>query len=375
MKVLFASPYLFPQGGGLERYAHAMATRLSGRGHDVVMLGHAARALDERRDGMRIVGVEHGARLSNTPVGLEVGRAARRILREEGVDVVNVHTPVPGTAELVAWAAARERVPVVVTYHAGRLEGPGLLGVAARLHSLSAQRWLISRAAARIAVSPYVAERVFGARESVVVPPGVDADRFRPVGAPVPGRILFVGPVDRAYAWKGLAVLLRAFGRVASEMPGATLRIVGDGDLVDAYRAHHADLPIEFVPRVSDDALPVEYSRASVVVLPSLTPAESFGMVLAEANACGRPVVGSDVGGIPSFVRPGENGLLARPGDESSLAASILAILQDPRGASRMGAAGRERVLRHHRWEDLAQSTEAVLTEACGRGAGRTPAG
>ena len=310
--------------------------------------------------------IGHGAairpaiKLSNTPISRAIYREARRVLGERRPDLVHVHTPVPGTAELVAHAARKEGVPYVVTYHAGALGGPpGLLSLAAGLHAWTFERSMLREAAGHIAVSPFVAENALRRHSSEVVPPGVDTARFRPLGAPVAGRVLFVGPVSRAYAWKGLSVLAAAM----EQLPDSHLRIVGDGDLAERYRAQGAHV----TGRVTDEQLIEEYNAASVVVLPSVTTAESFGMVLAEANACGRPVIGSDIGGIPSFVRDGENGFLVEPGNVQGLAEAIEPILQDADLAARMGSAGREIVGRDHRWPDLAARTVAVYERALRR--------
>lgn len=380
MRILVATPYLFPHGGGLERYAHTLAQRLVAQGHRVVELGHGPVASDHDEGGLRQVTLPPRWKLSNTPVTLGYHGLARRLVREERIDVVSVHTPVPGCAELAALAAKRERVPYVVTYHAGRLEAPrgSALNLAAAAHRGSAERLLLRGAAGRIAVSRYVADHVFRGRASAVIPPGVDAQRFRPALPEAPGRILYVGPVDRAYAWKGFATLAEAFVRVAAANPRAHLRVVGQGDLVDEHRARFAAAGlaerVSFAGRVAEADLPEEYQRASVVVLPSTSPAESFGMVLAEANACGKPVVGSRVGGIPCFVDDGVNGLLAKPGDPAVLAAKIERLLADERLRKRLGMEGRAKVLNEHRWDALAKETAAVLQAAAHRGASRATA-
>ena len=365
MRILVATPYLFPEGGGLERYAHTLSERFRALGHDVVELGHGP-ALPPRW------------KLSNTPLSLRYHREARRILRESRFDVVSVHTPVPGCAELAALAARRAGVPYVVTYHAGRLEAPkgSPLGLAAALHRATFERMLLAGASGRIAVSPFVARNVYRDHPCAIIPPGVDATRFRPGEPESPGRILYVGPVDRAYAWKGFEVLVEAFERVADAFPAAHLRVVGKGSLVESYQARFAAEGladrVSFAGRVEEEALPSEYQRASVVVLPSTSSAESFGMVLAEANACGRPVIGSRVGGVPSFVHDGRNGLLCKPGDAASLAAKIARLLRDPALRRRLGAEGRARVLNAHRWDALAKETLAVLEGATGA-SGRAP--
>lgn len=364
MRALLVTPWLPPRGGGLERYAATVAERLARRGHEVTLLGHADAEVDELAGGVRRVGVVPDLRLSNAPLSRALGRRARTLIRAEGHEVVNAHTPVPGAAEAAFLAARAERVPFVVTYHAGRLESASpFLAPAAMLHRVTMERVMLARAAGRIAVSDYVGEHVFRGLPHAVVMPGVDVARFTPGGEPVPGRVLFVGPCARAYAWKGLAVLAEAVQKV----PGATLRIVGEGDLAERYRA----LGAEVVGRVDEKRLVEEYRAASVVALPSTTPAESFGMVLAEANACGRPVVGTRMGGIPCFVKDRENGVLANPGDVGSLADALAFVLEDPGLARKLGQAGREKVLRHHRWDDVAARTLDAYQDACARARAR----
>lgn len=213
---------------------------------------------------------------------------------------------------------------------------------------------------------------------SALVPPGVDTARFREVAPRDPGRILYVGPVSRAYAWKGFADLFEAFARLASRVPHAKLRAVGGGDLVQHYLGEAAKRGlahrVSFMGRVADDALPREYSRAEVVALPSTSEAESFGMVLAEANACERPVVGTRVGGIPHFVRDGENGLLVEPRDPDGLAVALERLLHEPDHARRLARAGHERVLREHRWSELAHRTVEVYEAAHARALARPSA-
>lgn len=356
MRALLVTPWLPPKGGGLERYAVTVAERMARRGHEVTLLGHADAEMDEVARGVRRVGVVPDVRLSNAPLSRELGRRARTLVRAEGHEVVNAHTPVPGAAEAAFLAARRERVPFVVTYHAGRLESSApWLAPAAALHRHTAERAMLAGAGGRIAVSDYVARHVFGKRSSAVIMPGVDVERFSPGGRPVANRVLFVGPASRAYAWKGLAVLADACQRI-----GASLRVVGDGDLADHYRA----MGVEVVGRVDEARLVEEYRAASVVALPSTTPAESFGMALAEANACARPVVGTRMGGIPCFVSHGENGLLAEPGDVDSLADALHEILDDEGLAWKLGLAGRHKVVRHHQWDDVATRTVDALMDA-----------
>ena len=372
LRILSATPYYSPEGGGLERYAHGMLSRLAARGHDVEALAFTTGTPAEARiDGVRVRTVRPTFRAGNTPVGADFSGLVRKAIRAARPDVLVAHTPVPFPAQAAAGVARREGVPYVVTYHAGMLRGSSpLLAAVAALDRWTFERRMLEGASSLIAVGPYVRDHALRRHRgrTTIVPPGVDVERFaaRPGDAASP-TVLFVGPLAEAYRWKGIDVLWAAFQHVRERVPDAKLRIVGAGDRLNEFQAKAGTFgagAVELMGRVPDDGLPSIYRDAAVVALPSLTDAESFGMVLAEANACGRPVVASNIGGIPDFVRDGDNGYLARPGDAKDLAERIVSVLQDPDNARAMGERGRQRVVAEHDWGHLAQRTEAVLERA-----------
>jgi glycosyltransferase involved in cell wall biosynthesis len=187
-----------------------------------------------------------------------------------------------------------------------------------------------------------------------------------PAGPPTGHDVVFVGRLQRTSRWKGVEVLLSAFARMAS--PEARLVLVGDGDDVPALRAQAESLGV--ADRVAwrgalhDADLVRAYQQAAVVVLPSLTEAESFGMTLVEAMSCGRPVVGSDVGGIPYVVRDGVDGLLVPPGDADALAAALDRLLASPSERMRLGDAGRQAAVERWDWRHSLAGTLQVLRNA-----------
>jgi glycosyltransferase involved in cell wall biosynthesis len=270
----------------------------------------------------------------------------------------------------MAYRAARGAgVPFVATYHAGRLRGSSpLLDAMAAVDRATLERSMLAGSDRLIAVSPYVRDNALARQRDRVsiVPPGVDHDRYCPNGVTKSAAgILFVGPLDRSYRWKGVDVLADAFERVRRKRPDATLTLVGRGDRHDEFqRRAAADPAITVKGRLSEAEIVHEYRKAAVLALPSTTDAESFGMVLAEANACGTPVVASRVGGIPNFVRDGDNGWMARPGDATDLAARLLHVLDHPDEARILGAQGRRRVVAEHDWDALTRRTAAVLEDA-----------
>jgi glycosyltransferase involved in cell wall biosynthesis len=199
------------------------------------------------------------------------------------------------------------------------------------------------------------------------VPFGLDPGRFRPD----PGRAFrrerglegfVVGYVGRLLPVKGLATLAEAFGRL--DRP-ATLLLVGSGpesDAIDrAARAGGWTERLVRIPSVGHDEVPRLMASLDALVLPSITlpkAREQFGRVLIEAMACEVPVVGSSSGAIPEVI--GRAGLIFPEGDAAALAAVLRRLIDHPGEAARLGAAGRERVLRHFTWERVAEHFRAI---------------
>lgn len=159
---------------------------------------------------------------------------------------------------------------------------------------------------------------------------------------PPAGRyVLFLG-----YPWflKGVDVLIRAFGRISDRHPDVELRIVGHCPDRAPFEAIAGGNPrITFHRAVHHAEAMALMAGCSAFVLPSRT--EAMGRVLLEAMALRKPIVASRVGGIPTYVEDGRNGLLFESGDVDDLAAKLDALLDDPARADRLAEEGHRRVL------------------------------
>jgi glycosyltransferase involved in cell wall biosynthesis len=372
LRLALVTPRFPPEIGGLEGYVGRVAETLQASGTfdvTVITTGRSSRnGLDNHR-GIPVHRLGTWATLSNTPLNPMWWWQLRRLLTRLEVDLVNAHAPVPGLADIAAFTSP---VPVVLTYHAGSLvKGGHPLDGLLRAY----ERFLLPRVFARcaelVAVSPVA--RTHRTGRAQLVPPGVDCERFTP---PPPGnarepRVLYVGRVEKASRWKGLHVLMASLVRLRRVVPGVRLEIVGGGDDVAALQALSRRLGVddlvEWTGSVAHRDLPEHYRRAGVTVLPSLTESESFGMTLVEAMACGCPVVGSDVGGIPFVVRDGVDGLLAPAGDAEALAERLAYVLTDATLAASLGAAGRKAAEERWAW----RHTDARLMDLLIRSVGR----
>jgi MMP alpha-(1->4)-mannosyltransferase len=192
-----------------------------------------------------------------------------------------------------------------------------------------------------------------------VVPVGVDHTVFRPSpGArPVPGRIMVTSSSD--VPMKGLVPLLEAVAKLRAERD-VELVVIGrprPGGRVDrAIQRLSLSDTVRCVSGISDAELARLYGEAEVAVVPSLY--EGFSLPAIEAMACGVPVLATTGGALPEVVgRDGETALLVPPDDPGALAQGIGRLLDDPDLRDRLGAAGRERVLRRFTWEVTARGT------------------
>ncbi|MCF1647460.1 glycosyltransferase family 4 protein [Streptomyces indiaensis] len=213
-----------------------------------------------------------------------------------------------------------------------------------------------------------------------VVHIGADTDLFSPdPSVPVvPGRIVTTSSAD--VPLKGLVHLVEALAKVRTEQPAAHLVVVGkrptEGPVAQAMERYGLEGVVEFVKGITDAELVDLVRSAQVACVPSLY--EGFSLPAAEAMATGTPLLATTGGAIPEVAgRDGETCLAVPPGDSGALAAGLGRLLSDPDLRARLGAAGRERVLRHFTWARAAEGTVARYREAIARsegGTGRSPA-
>ena len=275
-----------------------------------------------------------------------------KALAERGVAVLHAHFGVEGV--YVTPTAKALGVPLVTTLHGFDVTITKKQLIASKKPSwINYVTWrtsLFEAGASFVCVSEYIRRRAiewgYPAERTVVLPIGVDTDVIKPVPFVGTPRIVHVA---RLVEVKGTADLLRAFAAVRRALPSAELVIVGDGPLRTRLGALATELgvagAVRFLGALPHAEVLAEVGAAQVLCLPSATAAsgaqEGLGMVLLEAAASGRPVVGTDHGGIPEAVVDGVNGYLVPERDPAALAERLLAVLTDPGLGERLGAAGR----------------------------------
>ena len=366
MKILIATPYFWPQVGGMENYARFLARGLSEAGCEVVVVcgdRTVLRPTREEVDGHTVWRLPVWRVVSNTPVNLAWWRYLRRIIRTERPDVINAHTPVPFMVDMVTWAAGR--LPVVVTYHAATLLKPGsaLMSLVIRGY-LAVQLLTLARARGIIAVSPYVRERLTPWQgKTTVVGNAVTAvgDARDMTGA----GLAFVSNLEPTHRWKGLDQILDALAILKRDGLTVSLTVIGDGADRPRYeqRAMSLDLgeQVRFAGRLVERDRDVLVREAAAVVLYPTTANDAFPTVMLEAWAQGVAVIAAAIGPLPSLVDDGVTGLLVEPDNATALARALRGALDDSARLLALGEAGRQLVAREYTWPQQIERTLTVL--------------
>lgn len=245
-------------------------------------------------------------------------RALARVVGRVGPDLVHLHSAKAGLAGRLA---VRGRIPTLFQPHAWSFDAvTGPVAAAARAWERGASRWtdrLIAVSDAELA-----AGRAAGVTTpAMVVPNGVDTDRFAPHPGPVADGVPTVLCLGRVTRQKGQDLLLKAWPWVRTAVPAARLVLVGDGPQRAAWSAG-TDGSVRWESATSDPRR--WYLDADVVVLPSRW--EGMPLVALEAMACGRPVVGFDVTGVAEAI--GDGGTVVPAGDVRALADAVVARLR-----------------------------------------------
>ncbi len=269
--------------------------------------------------------------------------ALARLMRRERIDIVHNYLL---RANVIGTIAGRmARVPVVLGSKRGCHERRGMELVGAKLSN-----WLADRVTANAeAVREFVHDNEGCPKEKmVVIPSGVDTDRFQPLPAADykarlgldPARPV-VGIVTRMRVRKGVEEFLRAMAMVRASHPDVQVAVVGevelDEELTRLVRETGLSDHLKLLGRRSD--MPEVLSAFDMFVLSSHD--EGMSNAILEAMAMERPVVATDVGGTGEVIRHGQSGLLVPPKDPVPLAAAIIEVIEDPSRAAAMGRSGR----------------------------------
>lgn len=261
-----------------------------------------------------------------------------QVVRREEIDLIHTHWIVP-QGLIGAISGRLLHRPHILSVHGTDVN------IAAKSRLLGWVTRIVTRNSGKILTNSTYTRELFisidpSAESKIeVIPMGVDVKLFQnalngnPKGKSGAPYILYIG---RLIDCKGLEYLIEAFAIVLHRIPGVKLIVGGEGPEEERLKQQVAHLglneSVQFIGLIASPDLSRYYHDATVFVLPSIQTegqTEGLGVVLLEAMACGTPVVGSSVGGIPDIIQDGWNGYLVRERSPSELAERIIALLEN----------------------------------------------
>ncbi len=344
-----------PKIGGIQSYLWELWRRLPATETTVVTTPHAGAAEWDAEQAFRIVRRRERVLLPSRRLARDVDALAREV----AADVIFVDPALP-LGLIVPWLHA---APVVVVLHGAEITVPGRLPTKPLLgRVLRSAAGVVAAGGYSLAEGEHAAGRTLA---SLLVPPGIDVERFRPaandadrraarvaLGLDVDTRIVL--GASRLVPRKGFDVLIAAVSSLPADVH---LVVVGGGRdrarLEKLVAARSLGDRVRFLGRVSDDELGLAHRAADAFAMLCRDrwgglEAEGFGIVFLEAGASGLACVAGRSGGSHEAVLDGETGYVVAPRDVDAIAQRLRALLDDPALRSQMGL--RARALAETEW-------------------------
>ena len=352
--------------GGAQEHVHSLVTRLDPSNYDVrvVSLSHGSSVRRLEKAGVDVSVIDE-------PDDRAAVRALAEMLAEMEPEVIHNHmyrAEVVGTrAALLLGEMGCKRPAIISTVHSSRVRCVDDRVALRQLTPLMDRLIVVSKA-----IELKIQEEGRTGAPTSLIYNGVDLQRYnhqQPCCTLheeylIPESVPIVGVVARLEAEKGHRVLLEAWPLVLDEHPEAWLLVVGEGSERNSLEAQTGSLGISdhvvFTGRRED--VPAVTAALDVAVLPSYREAQ--GLSVLEAMALSRPVVASNVGGIPEMIEDGVTGLLVPPGNREALADAINHLLSDHPYADMLAKRGHDLV--HDRFciELMTSQIETLYDEA-----------
>jgi len=372
MKIAQVTKYFHPHRGGIESNVLGISEGLADLGAEVLILTSDTprRAETEELSGIKILRSTCFFTAFNDPFTPGIFKN----LMTQDYDIIHIHLPDPFNSVYALLAAKIRKKPLYVTYHADVIKNRWYHTPFKAIYSIVSYR-LFKTAVRIIATTPdYVKESQIPPefRDKVVIVPNfVDSGKYIPELSGHRIRkehnlenkkvILFLG---RLVPYKGVEYLLTAYKKVREKGIDAALLIAGSGLLEEKLKKQAAEQNLSGVvfTHPNDDDIPEYYAACDLFVLPSITRQEAFGIVLLEAMSSGKPVISTNISGMPYVV--GDAGIVVPPKDADALADAITKILTDNDLRIKMGRRARERVEKEFNKESAAKKTMEAYKSA-----------
>ncbi len=370
MRVVYISPYYFPSVGGIERFCQAIAVEMFKLGNEVHVITKTVDGKSSREeiDGIKIHRISPLFQYSKAVVVPDI----RNKLRELSPDVIHIQGPAPGMENFID---RNNKTQIVMTCHTDltldstitykilssayrRLVFPKVLSKLDAIVLLSEAFRYTSKFSKLFARSkPNLVKIIPNAVDTEVFSPGEKSKTEYKNDLNVNSRFFgtFVASMEPLHYYKGAEYLLHAISRLQDL--DITFSFVGEGELklkyIELAKMLGISNRVSFPGHGDNNLLLKHYRAADVLVLPSISTAETQGIVLIEAMACGTPVITTKIHGPMEVVTEGYNGYTVAPRDARSLANTIKTILTDDKRLRQMQINARKEAVKKYSWKRI----------------------
>lgn len=301
-----------------------------------------------------------------------------RLHRKHGFDLIHTQWLLPN-GFIAAVLCRVYKLPLVIT-----MQGSDMLVATQNPFFKSVAKWTLKQTAMVTSVTPTFLPELaaLGVPEPkrCLIPNGVDPEAFASIGEKesdcmrlrkqlsIPSDAAVIFALGRVVLKKGFDILVQALPLVKQKHPNVTLIIAGDGTDLQRLKALSKELSVSedvrFPGTINRTEVPAYFHLCDVFTLPAVFDpkgnVDGCPNVILEAMACGKPVVASNVSGIPIVVKNGETGLLVEAKNIAELASALIALLTDTAKREQFGRAGRQRVLNELTWTQVSQQFKDI---------------
>ncbi|TES91552.1 MAG: glycosyltransferase family 1 protein [Candidatus Cloacimonadota bacterium] len=372
LKIGFVSDAYYPHVGGIQEHIYHLGIEFKKMGHQVKVItgsagdNSAPPGLDVIRIG-RVIQIPANKSFMKSTVGLGIGARLRGVFKIEKFDIVHVHGPPVPFLHLYSHSLSSSSSTNIHTFHASFNRSTPCL-----IFKKSLQRY-IEKIDGIIAVSKIARDSItkYLSANFTIIPNGVDITRFNPEKKRLKKfsgmfpLLLFVGRFELR---KGLKFLFFSFNHIVKKFPDAGLIVVGEGRMKEYYKAFlskSASKKVFFEGKVSMEMLPSYFATCDIFCSPAYT-GESFGIILLEALASGKPVIASNIPGYRNVIKDGYNGILVPPKAPDAITNAVLRITEDKGFEKRLIYNGLKSA-KQYSWENVSKMIEDFYYKTMGK--------
>ncbi len=368
IKLMIATPYFYPKTGGMEKHVFTICKGLVKNHNYKIIVVTSNHENDEFREetieGIKIYRLPIQFKISNTPISLKWKKEIEKIADKEKPDLINGRGPVPFMADIASSVAKKKKIPFVLGWHFPSMKkGSLIIDFIISLYEEIFFKIMLKNSKRLICSSDFVKNTLLKdfKKKTTVITQGIDSSLFKKIKIKKEKQsIIFVGNLESDI--KGLKYLLESISILKKNFPNIKLNVIGDGNTT-FYKNKCKELGMEknvcFKGKLVGKNLVKEYNRNQIFVCPST--AENFPSTLLEAMSCKLPIISSNIGNIPYFIKNNINGLLVPPRDSHALANSIIKVLKNKKLAEKISKRGYLSVKNSFNWKDRFNLTNKVF--------------